>query len=150
MQILEACTDELGQLFTNLLNSDPEPLPDTGSGLSSSSTLEKKHFNKTLSHIHVRIKHTIGVLKARFSSLRSLPIKISSNEDLIWVSAWIGSCVILYNMLTNERIGAPTDEEITAVLEEEGVAWAEPGPGPEGPVDESFDVQTMIAVEDDV
>ena len=99
-------------------------MPDSGSRSSSSSTLEKKHFNRTLSHIRIRIEYTdkIGVLKARFSCLRSLLIKISSNEDLIRVSAWVGSCVILRNKIINKLLGALTGEEIAAALEAEGVA----------------------------
>jgi len=31
------------------------------------------------------------------------------------------SCIILHNMLINERISAPTSEGIAAILEEEGV-----------------------------
>lgn len=49
----------------------------------------KKKTSTKLSHIRIRIEHTIGVLKARFSCLRSLPVGVNSSGDLIGLSAWV-------------------------------------------------------------
>ncbi|KAA8914387.1 hypothetical protein FN846DRAFT_1009398 [Sphaerosporella brunnea] len=65
------------------------------------------------------IEHCIGILKARFSSLRCLPNRILAGSDLNWTHAWIGACIILHNLLIDDAESAPTAEEIQQILDEE-------------------------------
>jgi hypothetical protein len=62
---------------------------------------------------------SVGILKARFSSLRRLPNRIITESDLNWTYAWIGSCIILHNLLIDNAESAPSAEEIQQIVEEE-------------------------------
>lgn len=56
-------------------------------------------FNYRLSGLRISVKHCIGHLKARFPSLRGLPHRICRKWDVALCMKWVGSCVILYNLL---------------------------------------------------
>lgn len=59
-----------------------------------------RQFNKALSALRVRIEHTIGQLKARWSFLRCIPNRGGlCKEDLRGYYEWIGSAVVLHNLL---------------------------------------------------
>lgn len=61
---------------------------------------DKKRFNKHFSGLRIRIEHTIGILKERWASLQGLPHSLTARaEDKKWILLWIGSCVILHNVL---------------------------------------------------
>ena len=65
------------------------------------------------------IEHTIGILKARFASLRSFPVKVNNNEDIQEANSWFGACVVHHNILLHDQEGAPTEAEVVQVLEAE-------------------------------
>ena len=48
---------------------------------------------------HLQVEHANGVIKARFASLKGMPIDIRSNADHLRCAAWITSCVVLHNIL---------------------------------------------------
>ena len=58
-------------------------------------------FNYQLSIPHVKIEHAFGVLKARFPSLRSLPVRIGLDQQQGHnrVMMWISTCLVLHNWL---------------------------------------------------
>jgi hypothetical protein len=47
----------------------------------------------------LQVEHANGVIKARFGSLRSIPIDIRSNADHPRCASWITACVVLHNIL---------------------------------------------------
>ena len=59
----------------------------------------KRIFNERLSGLRVSVEHCIGQLKARLPSLRGLPHRIRNDRDVGSCLQWIGSCVILHNLL---------------------------------------------------
>ena len=66
---------------------------------NSGLQLQHKIFNQRLSSLRVSIEHCIGRLKARFASLRGLPHRIRGADNKAACLKWIGSCVILHNLL---------------------------------------------------
>ena len=46
-----------------------------------------------------QVEHANGVIKARWGSLKRMPIDIRSDEDVPRCSNWITSCVVLHNLL---------------------------------------------------
>jgi hypothetical protein len=61
---------------------------------------DKEKFNTILGKLRVTSEHTIGILKARFPILRSIPMKITdSRKSLIRILRVIDCCVILHNLL---------------------------------------------------
>ena len=64
---------------------------------------QNSKFNHHLSTCRVKIEHAFGVLKARWPSLKNLPIRI--NEDCIEghnrVMQWTIACLVLHNLLTD-------------------------------------------------
>ena len=69
--------------------------------------------------MRIIIEHTIGILKARFASLRSLPIRINNNKDIQEAYIWVGACVVLHNILLHDPEGAPTEAEVVQVIKAE-------------------------------
>lgn len=63
---------------------------------------ECKAFNKAHSNERIYIEHTFGVLKARWSSLRSIPIRIRHDieKDHLRVICWVMACLVLHNYLS--------------------------------------------------
>lgn len=79
----------------------------------------QRAFNARLSALQVVVEHVIGVLKARFSSLRSLPQRDIWTEDCMnWALAWVGSCVVLHNLLLNHDDWEPSQEELEGIIRE--------------------------------
>jgi hypothetical protein len=46
-----------------------------------------------------QVEHANGVIKARFGSLKAIPIDIRSNADHPRCASWITACVVLHNIL---------------------------------------------------
>lgn len=51
----------------------------------------------------VKVEHANGVIKARFASLKSIPIDIRSEADMPRCAVWITACVVLHNVLIHLR-----------------------------------------------
>ncbi|POW19313.1 hypothetical protein PSHT_04876 [Puccinia striiformis] len=64
---------------------------------------EKQQFNYELSQNRVIVKHTIGMLKNRWQSLKSLSIKILGKKTAERLNTWLCACVVLHNYLLNLR-----------------------------------------------
>ena len=64
-------------------------------------------FNSRLSSIRVRVEHCIGMLKARFSSLRGSRLLIGNERSLHRCVYWIRACATLHNLLLDD----PVDDE---------------------------------------
>jgi hypothetical protein len=64
---------------------------------------EKQQFNYELSHNRVVVEHTIGMLKNRWQSLKSLSIEILGKKTAKRLNAWIRTCVVLHNYLLDLR-----------------------------------------------
>lgn len=87
------------------------PFKRSSSRGESNLSQQKKQFNQALSGLHVSVENCIGRLKARFPSLRALPHRIRGRKDIILALNWIGSCVILHNLLID------LDDEVEACWE---------------------------------
>ncbi|KAI7934703.1 hypothetical protein MJO29_015966 [Puccinia striiformis f. sp. tritici] len=59
------------------------------------------NFNYYLAQSRVRIKHAIGILKGRFSSLREIRTQLRSRSKGKAAVKWIISCLILHNLLAD-------------------------------------------------
>lgn len=57
----------------------------------------RRTFNKNFSKYRVRVEHCIGEIKRRFPSLDNLPIKIKSEEDILFCSKWVTVAAMLHN-----------------------------------------------------
>ena len=68
----------------------------------ASKKRENKQFNKHLSSIRVKSKHTIEHLKGRFQSLRGMPTVISNKKTHTLVVLWIRCCAVLHNLLLED------------------------------------------------
>jgi DDE superfamily endonuclease len=77
-----------------------------------------KAFNKAHSKQRIRIEHAFGVLKARWSSLRSLPIRIRDDvqKDHTRVIRWTMACLVLHNFLS---LRGEDDDWLEATIEDE-------------------------------
>jgi hypothetical protein len=63
---------------------------------------ELKHnamFNQAQRSGRCRIEHVNGQMKARFSSLRAMPIDIKKKKDVQFAHLWVQGCIILHNVL---------------------------------------------------
>lgn len=49
------------------------------------------------------MEHANGVIKARFGSLKAIPIDIRSEADMPRCAVWITACVVLHNVLIHLR-----------------------------------------------
>jgi DDE superfamily endonuclease len=68
---------------------------------------KQREFNDKLSRIRIRVEHCIGMLKARFSSLRGLRMLIQTERDVKRCTYWIRTCATLHNLW----LGDPVDED---------------------------------------
>ncbi|KAI7938586.1 hypothetical protein MJO28_014165 [Puccinia striiformis f. sp. tritici] len=59
----------------------------------------KQQFNYELSHNRVIVEHTIGMLKNRWQSLKSLTIELLGKKTAKRLNAWLRACVVLHNYL---------------------------------------------------
>jgi DDE superfamily endonuclease len=84
--------------------------------------LPYKAFNIAHSKQRIRIEHAFGVLKARWSSLRCLPVRIRDDvqKDHIRVIRWIMACLVLHNFLSLRGEGNDWLDEEIEVGDEEG------------------------------
>ena len=60
---------------------------------------EKAKFNFHFARTRIAIKHCFGQLKNRFSSLKSLRVRINGRSDLVQAWRWIHACMLLHNFL---------------------------------------------------
>jgi hypothetical protein len=58
-------------------------------------------FNSYLAHSRVRNEHCIGVLKARFQSLKELRHRLHNDEGMENLSRWVGACCVLHNIMVH-------------------------------------------------
>jgi hypothetical protein len=63
-------------------------------------------FNRKLSNIRVRVEHCIGMLKAKFSSLRGLRLAIRNDREVHRCTYWIRACAALHNLLLKDPVDA--------------------------------------------
>lgn len=64
---------------------------------------DHRRFNRQLSQLRIKVEHTIGQLKARFSFLRCIPNKGNLTEgQLREIYKWVGSAIVLHNLLYME------------------------------------------------
>lgn len=59
---------------------------------------EKETWNYFLSRQRMVIEHTLGILKARFCSLKSMAMQINHQDDEARAQIWIHCCAILHNI----------------------------------------------------
>lgn len=85
----------------------------------------RRRFNKLLSKYRVRVEHCIGDIKKRWPSLKNLPVRIRSEEDVAFCSKWVTVAAMLHNFakahddsvmydirdLQDVQAGAPVIEE---------------------------------------
>jgi hypothetical protein len=56
-------------------------------------------FNYCIAKAQVRNKHTIGILKGRWASIRELRLALQTKRDMQNIIQWVNACVTLHNML---------------------------------------------------
>ena len=76
-------------------------------------SVSNRDFNYNLSRIRIRSEHAIGYLKGRFQFLKELRIAIHTEQDIVYVAAWINACIILHAFAIDE-------EELSKDFEEDG------------------------------
>ena len=64
--------------------------------------LENKRFNERHSQARITAEHTIGMLKGRFQSLKSLRMMIRNKNDHALAVYWIRACCVLHNLLQTD------------------------------------------------
>ncbi|POV95742.1 hypothetical protein PSTT_16077 [Puccinia striiformis] len=72
-------------------------IPSYKSPASNSSI--NTEFNYCVAKARVRNEHTIGILKARWSSLQEMRLHLYLRGHMQELVAWLYSCIILHNML---------------------------------------------------
>lgn len=63
---------------------------------------ENTKFNARHSNLRVRVEHCIGLLKARWMSLRGLRRVIHNQNDVGYLCLWTRTCVVLHNLLIKQ------------------------------------------------
>ncbi|POV95016.1 hypothetical protein PSHT_15882 [Puccinia striiformis] len=61
-------------------------------------------FNYRLAQSRVRIKHAIGILKGRFSSLRKIRCQLRTRNEMKGTIKWIITCIVLHNSSQTSKI----------------------------------------------
>jgi hypothetical protein len=83
-------------------------------------------FNRAQRTGRCRIEHVNGCLKARFASLRAMPIDIKCKEDVADCHLWVSGCIVLYNILVWMKdeydFAQPPEEEDELQFTEDEVA----------------------------
>ncbi|KAG1711660.1 hypothetical protein DVH05_008907 [Phytophthora capsici] len=69
-------------------------------------------FNTCVAHVRVVNEHTIGVQKARWTSLREIRLQIKRKEDVKRLLRWVNACVVLHNMFFTLGDGCPEGREV--------------------------------------
>ena len=71
---------------------------------------DQEAFNTSLGRVRVSSEHTIGMLKARFPILRSLPMQITNKADSVRrIIRIIECCIILHNLLISMNDDIPNE-----------------------------------------
>jgi len=92
---------------------------------AAGETRRNTNSNWQLARLRVIAEHTIGVMKASWTSLRELRLPIGSNRDLLFAMDWTSACSVLHNACsavgdaelgTVPEVGA--EEDAIAVEEE--------------------------------
>ncbi|OQR88773.1 hypothetical protein THRCLA_22798 [Thraustotheca clavata] len=65
---------------------------------------EKKAFDSVLSSRRISIEHCIGILKARFQSLKELRYNLGNVEDMTQIIGHIEACMVLNNLCINDCV----------------------------------------------
>ncbi|KAE8195680.1 hypothetical protein CF328_g4359 [Tilletia controversa] len=65
--------------------------------------LPNRRFNKLLSSIRIDIEHAFGLLKGRWTSLKGLRVRLLNDSQLGVACMWITACVVLHNILIDQR-----------------------------------------------
>jgi hypothetical protein len=58
-------------------------------------------FNSYLAHSRVRNEHCIGVLKARWQSLKELRHRLHTDESMESLCRWVFACCVLHNIMAH-------------------------------------------------
>jgi hypothetical protein len=98
---------------------------------------DRKRFNSRVAHVRIHVEHCIGILKARFQSLKGLRLRINNKRHLQRCIFWIRACCVLHNFLLSDSIHEDwlLDDDVGAEIEVEDEQWAgvngavENGPG---------------------
>jgi len=77
------------------------------------------YFNKKTAEARVAVEHAFGVLKARWSSLRCLRLKVKSKRDECRALGMIQCACILDNMLITTWIDVLDPAELEKIMERE-------------------------------
>lgn len=72
---------------------------------------DELRFNQIHGSARVKVEHSFGMLKLKFQSLKSLPIRIDKRSDIQKASQWIVACVVLHNYLRENAQGDPVVED---------------------------------------
>jgi hypothetical protein len=82
---------------------------------------DRKRFNSKVAHVRINVEHCIGILKARFQSLKGLRLRISKKRHLQRCILWIRACCVLHNFLLSDPIDEDwlEDGDVSAETEEE-------------------------------
>ena len=70
---------------------------------AGSRTAENEAFNLCHSRTRIVVKHTNGVLKGRFQSLKSLRLQIKNKADHAFAVYWVKACCVLHNSLQEDE-----------------------------------------------
>lgn len=65
---------------------------------------DEETFNDIASNARVRVEQAIGILKAKWASLRQLRHEIRTKKDIERACDWILACMILHNMFIEEDV----------------------------------------------
>ncbi|KAL3700139.1 hypothetical protein R1sor_018161 [Riccia sorocarpa] len=65
--------------------------------------VDKVDFNTCIAHARVGNEHCIGILKARWHSLKEIRMQLRSPAENTYVIRWIRCCIILHNFLIWRR-----------------------------------------------
>ncbi len=83
-----------------------QPIQSSLSLLPPSKVAILLGINTCIARVRACNEHTIGILKAKFKSLRELPLRVgkeSYDRDMRQTQDWIVACAILHNFLIGER-----------------------------------------------
>ena len=85
-------------------------------------TADESAFNGKLSSKRVTVEHCIGILKAKFQSLRGLRLAMDDENNAKRAVFWIRACCVLHNLLLDDP---PEDIWIQSEIEESDVPGLE-------------------------
>ena len=71
------------------------------------------YFNAVAATMRYQVEQAIGILKSRWTILRSLPLRLRTTHDQALAHGIIVACVILHNLVVNTDDEALDDDEYT-------------------------------------